>query len=66
MIFLLLYEPFWIEEADVWRVERTDEVNPSAHIRFLKISDFNRYFFRSCNLLRAKPIIKLVNSAYER
>ncbi len=44
MIFQLLYEPFWIEEADVWRVERTNKVNPRAHIRFLKVSEFNRYF----------------------
>jgi hypothetical protein len=55
MIFLLLYEPFWIEEADVWRVERTDEMNPRAHVRFLKVSEFNLYSFRSCNLFRAKP-----------
>ncbi len=35
---ILLYEPFWIEEADVWRVERTNKVNPRAHVRFLKVS----------------------------
>jgi hypothetical protein len=58
----LLYEPFWVEEADVWRVERTNEVNPRAHIRFLKVSEFNLYFCRSCNLLKAKPT---VNSASE-
>ncbi len=57
VIFLQLYEPFWIEEADVWRVERTNEVNPRAHVRFLKISEFNLYSFRSCNLfLKGKTI----------
>ncbi len=63
MIFLLLYEPFWIEEADVWRVERTNEVNPRAHVRFLKVSEFNPYFFQVLQPLKAKPII---TSAFER